>query len=190
MLKNDICQEIMGFLENLRRDLPAIFNRKPTPKRGTGPGIFPGLRNDSAPDTKSPTLSSSQLPDRSDSDIAGIGRKTAGGIIKGRIKDIGSSLGLEYGRVFIKDQKTLWASCSGKRNLNFNWRLAAAPPEILDYVVIHELCHLREMNHSKKFWGLVGEACPDYKARKKWLNDHSRELRNGRDLLTPVTGNS
>ncbi len=175
MLKNDICQEVMGFLENLRRDLPGIFSgRRPDPSPSPKPHIRPDARSSGHPTP----------------DAAGIGRKMAGGIIKGRIKNIGSSMGLEYGRIFIKDQKTLWASCSGKRNLNFNWRLAAAPPEILDYVVIHELCHLREMNHSKKFWGLVGEACPDYKARKKWLNDHSRELRNGRELLTPVNRDS
>ena len=78
----------------------------------------------------------------------------------------------------IKDQRTLWGSCSGRKNLNFNWRLAAAPPEALDYVVIHELCHLREMNHSKKFWALVGLACPDSAARRKWLKENYAALRH------------
>jgi len=86
-------------------------------------------------------------------------------------------LGLEYGRVFVKDQRTLWGSCSGRKNLNFNWRLAAAPQDILDYVVIHELCHLREMNHSRKFWDLVRAACPDYPARRKWLRDNCALVR-------------
>ena len=113
MLKNDICQEVMGFLENLRRDLPGIFSgRRPDPSPSPKPHIRPDARSSGHPTP----------------DAAGIGRKMAGGIIKGRIKNIGSSMGLEYGRIFIKDQKTLWASCSGKRNLNFNWRLAAAPP--------------------------------------------------------------
>jgi hypothetical protein len=106
-------------------------------------------------------------------------RKTAKDIIRARVNYWGLALNLEYDRVFIKDQRTLWGSCSGKRNLNFNWRLAAAPPEVLDYVVIHELCHLREMNHSKKFWGLVAVTCPGYAARRKWLKDNSMVLRGG-----------
>jgi predicted metal-dependent hydrolase len=161
---NDICQEVKGFLESLRRDLPTLFQRGPLPKCGARPA------NPSSGPVARPAS-------RLAADFTEIGRKKAGEIIKERIESIGSSMGLEYGRVFIKDQKTLWASCSGKRNLNFNWRLAAAPPEILDYVVIHELCHLREMNHSKRFWRLVGESCPDHKARKKWLRDNSARLR-------------
>ena len=182
---NDICQEVKGFLESLRRELPALFQRAPLPKCGARPAA-PPLSRPPQPSG----FQAVQPPSRPAAEFTGIGRKKAGEIIKGRIETIGCSLDLEYGRVFIKDQKTMWASCSGKRNLNFNWRLAAAPPEILDYVVIHELCHLREMNHSKKFWSLVGEACPDYKARKKWLKDHSRELRNGRQLLIPLNCNS
>lgn len=165
---SNICQEVRGFLESLRRDLPALFPGRP--KGGAGPAtLSPAVRPSGNP--------VAQLSGLRAAGLAGNGRKEAGKLIKERIEKIGCSLGLEYGRVFIKDQKTLWASCSGKRNLNFNWRLAAAPPEILDYVVIHELCHLREMNHSKRFWSLVGESCPDYKARKKWLRDNAARLR-------------
>ncbi len=187
---NDICQEVMGFLESLRRELPGIFSGRQSrfpaaPKSRTSPASRP-----SAGPAVLPPLRRAEPGTGDLSESVGISRKKAGEIIKGRIESVGGSMGLEYGRVFIKDQKTLWASCSGKRNLNFNWRLAAAPPEILEYVVIPELCHLREMNHSKRFWSLVREACPDYKARKKWLRDHSRLLRNGRELLLPVTCNS
>ena len=160
----------MGFLESLRRELPALFQPKPPSKRGAGPfARIPGNTIVRPPVVRQPGYP--------DAVLTGIDRKKGGEIIKGRIESISSSMGLEYGRVFIKDQKTLWASCSGKKNLNFNWRLAAAPPEILDYVVIHELCHLREMNHSKRFWHLVGESCPDYKARRRWLRDNAALLR-------------
>lgn len=71
----------------------------------------------------------------------------------------------------IKDVKSRWGSCSSKRNLNFNWRLVMAPMEVLDYVVVHELCHLKEMNHSKNFWRLVEEIQPDYKKHKNWLKE-------------------
>ncbi|HWQ40525.1 MAG TPA: SprT family zinc-dependent metalloprotease, partial [Desulfosporosinus sp.] len=71
--------------------------------------------------------------------------------------------------VRFKNQKTRWGSCSNKGNLNFNWKLVMAPMHIVDYVVVHELCHLRQMNHSKEFWQLVGSQIPDYKERRKWL---------------------
>lgn len=69
----------------------------------------------------------------------------------------------------IKDVRSRWGSCSSKGNLNFNWRLVLAPMEVLDYVVVHELCHLREMNHSKAFWSLVEGILPDYRKRREWL---------------------
>lgn len=79
-------------------------------------------------------------------------------------------------RIHIKDQKTRWGSCSSKCNLNFNWRLVMAPPEVLDYVVVHELCHLTHMNHSRDFWGLVGQVMPEYKERRRWLRENGSLL--------------
>lgn len=72
----------------------------------------------------------------------------------------------------IKDQKTRWGSCSSLNNLNFNWRLIMAPPEVLDYVVVHELCHLTHLNHSREFWNMVEEVMPEYRKHKKWLQDN------------------
>ena len=88
----------------------------------------------------------------------------------------GPRVGKEYGRVTIRDQKTRWGSCSSQHNLNFNWRLILAPPEVLEYVVVHELCHLWEFNHSKRFWELVGQQMPEYEIWKKWLKQHGPEL--------------
>jgi hypothetical protein len=65
-------------------------------------------------------------------------------------------LGLQYRSIGIRDPRTRWGSCSRKGNLSFSWRLAAAPPEILEYVVVHELCHIREPSHQKRFWPLGG----------------------------------
>jgi predicted metal-dependent hydrolase len=75
----------------------------------------------------------------------------------------------EYGRIAIKDTKRAWGSCSTKGNLNFSYTLAFIPLELADYVVVHELCHLREHNHSKHFWALVAQSIPDYKERRKQL---------------------
>lgn len=84
--------------------------------------------------------------------------------------------GGSFTRITIRDQKTRWGSCSAKGTLSFNWRLMLAPPAVLDYVVVHELCHLTHMNHSKAFWALVESVCPDYRTHRKWLKEHGQEL--------------
>ncbi|MDE7130215.1 MAG: M48 family metallopeptidase [Lachnospiraceae bacterium] len=84
--------------------------------------------------------------------------------------------GGSYNRITIRDQKTRWGSCSARGTLSFNWRLMLAPPAILDYVVVHELCHLTHMNHSTAFWQKVESVYPDYRTARKWLKDHGQEL--------------
>ena len=85
-------------------------------------------------------------------------------------------VGRQPGRITIREQKTRWGSCSSKNNLNFNWKLIMAPPPALDYVVVHELCHLHEFNHSPRFWQLVAAQMPEYESWKKWLKQHGAEL--------------
>jgi predicted metal-dependent hydrolase len=84
--------------------------------------------------------------------------------------------GFTYGRIAIRDQKSRWGSCSRQGNLNFNWRLLLAPLSVLDYIVIHELAHLKEGNHSPRFWALVAEKCADYREQRNWLRQHGPEL--------------
>lgn len=84
--------------------------------------------------------------------------------------------GVTYGRITIRNQKSRWGSCSSKGNLNFNCLLMLMPPEVLDYVVVHELCHRKEMNHSPKFWTEVGKILPDYEKQKLWLKEHGDEI--------------
>lgn len=84
--------------------------------------------------------------------------------------------GGEVKAIRIKDQKTRWGSCSSLHNLNFNWRLIMAPGEVLDYVVVHELCHLTHMNHSRDFWNMVEKVMPDYRVYRKWLKDNGNRL--------------
>lgn len=80
--------------------------------------------------------------------------------------------GLSWNRISIRNQKTRWGSCSKKKNLNFHFKLALVPSELADYVVVHELCHLKEFNHSKKFWELVALAVPDHQEKRKELWKH------------------
>lgn len=85
-------------------------------------------------------------------------------------------MGVTYGRITIRNQRTRWGSCSSKGNLNFNCLLMLAPPEVQDYVVVHELSHRKEMNHSPRFWNEVASVLPEYQQYKQWLNDHGEEL--------------
>lgn len=85
-------------------------------------------------------------------------------------------MGVEYKQFRLKEQKTLWGSCSAQGNINLNWRVILAPEPIIDYLVIHELAHLRYLNHSKDFWHLVESYMPEYRNRRKWLKEHGREL--------------
>lgn len=85
-------------------------------------------------------------------------------------------MGISYGRITIRRQKTRWGSCSQSGNLNFNCLLMLAPPGVVDYVVVHELCHRIEMNHSPRFWKLVGKVYPDYDRWKRWLKENGGRL--------------
>jgi predicted metal-dependent hydrolase len=85
-------------------------------------------------------------------------------------------LGVRPARIQIRDQRSRWGSCSTRGTLSFNWRLVLAPLEVLDYVVVHELCHLRHPNHSGRFWRLVEERRPNFRAQRDWLNEHGPEL--------------
>lgn len=88
-----------------------------------------------------------------------------------RVAYFAQRMGVTYGRITIREQKTRWGSCSGKGNLNFNWKLMRMPPEALDYVVVHELAHRREMNHSARFWAIVEKELPDYRERRRMLRN-------------------
>lgn len=104
-------------------------------------------------------------------------RRQARAIIAERLAHWNTHYGYTWTRLSIKEQKTRWGSCSRAGSLNFNWRLLLAPLPALDYVVIHELCHLKEPNHGAGFWALVAQTCPDYREWRGWLRKHGHELR-------------
>ena len=103
-------------------------------------------------------------------------RERAKSVLAQRTAYFARQVGATYGRITVRDQKTRWGSCSQTGNLNFNFRLILAPLEVLDYVVVHELCHRRQMNHSTQFWQEVAQVLPDYRKRKAWLTENGWRL--------------
>lgn len=108
--------------------------------------------------------------------------KKAAEYIPGRAAYFANIMGVSYGRITIRCQKTKWGSCSGRGNLNFNCLIMLMPEDVIDYLVVHELCHRKEMNHSKRFWAEVEKVLPGYKNQEKWLKE------NGGKIMMRVTG--
>lgn len=104
--------------------------------------------------------------------------------IERKAKYYSKVMGVNYNLIKIKDQKTRWGSCSSKRNLNFNWRLIMFPEWVMIYVIIHELCHLIYLNHSKEYWKLVSNYMPNYKEAHKWLKENGKILSAGYNINT------
>lgn len=102
----------------------------------------------------------------------GKNKEKARRFIKERLSDLNRFYGFKIGSVAIRNQKTRWGSCSGKGNLNFNYKVMFLPKEFADYIIVHEICHIKEMNHSINFWNLVGVSIPDYRRIRRELKKY------------------
>lgn len=91
-------------------------------------------------------------------------------LVKNKLEQFNQFYNFKYNKITVRNQSTRWGSCSRRGNINFNYKLVLLPEELLDYVVVHELCHLGEFNHSKNFWKLVAKTIPDYNKRRRELN--------------------
>jgi predicted metal-dependent hydrolase len=103
-------------------------------------------------------------------------RRQARTEIAPRLDVAAAAVGRSYTRLTIRDQRTRWGSCSSTGAMSFNWRLLLAPEAVLEYVVRHEACHLAVMDHSPRFWGLMGAVMPGYEQPRRWLRDHGATL--------------
>jgi predicted metal-dependent hydrolase len=103
-------------------------------------------------------------------------RVAARELVTGVAEEEAEGIGVAYQRIRIGGQRTLWGSCSARGTLSFNWRLVLAPLEVLDYVVVHELCHLRFPDHSTRFWALVERHRPHWRHQREWLRQYGPEL--------------
>ncbi|HEV8387883.1 MAG TPA: M48 family metallopeptidase, partial [Nitrososphaera sp.] len=100
-------------------------------------------------------------------------------MIEARLPMLAARMNAQYNKVSVKKQKSRWGSCSKKGNLNFNLMLAAAPPAVLDYVMIHELAHVSVLDHSPRFWAIVQAADPEYKSHREWLSSFAPLIKVG-----------
>ena len=120
-------------------------------------------------------ISVPKLPAFTDGEIEDLARQALT-VLPERAAYYAPLVGVTYGRITIRNQRTRWGSCSSEGNLNFNCLLMLTPAEVQDYVVVHELCHRKEMNHSAAFWAEVERVLPDYRAKRQWLKDNGAAL--------------
>lgn len=104
-------------------------------------------------------------------------------IIINRVKELGENYNLIPSNILIKNQKSRWGSCNSRKEIRLNWRLILMPYSVMDYIIIHELCHLEHMNHSKDFWNLVEKLMPNYKDSEKWLKNNGISILNIEELI-------
>lgn len=103
-------------------------------------------------------------------------RNKANETLKAKTAEWAQKIGVEFNNIVIKDQRTCWASCSGKKNINYSYRIVKMPLAVQDYLMVHELCHLVHMNHGQEYWQLVAQFCPDYKSHRRWLNENKGSI--------------
>jgi predicted metal-dependent hydrolase len=105
-------------------------------------------------------------------------RRQAREALTARVKVRAREMHVEPGRMFVMGQRTKWGNCSRRRNFSFNWRMVLAPPDVLDYLVVHELAHLLVPAHTAEFWLIVRSFCPRFESHRQWLKEHARRLRS------------
>jgi predicted metal-dependent hydrolase len=169
----------------LRRQLRWIVSQRYVTARNAGSVFFRGLllplEVDSAGPTRSVMLGTERV-------LVGPGeqakvavcrrlREIAARELPARLNELAEALSLQVGGVAVRNQSTRWGSCSPGGEISLNWRLVQMPENVRDYILIHELVHLREPSHSRRFWQLVEQHCPHHRASRKWLEAHEAELR-------------
>ncbi|MDR0645448.1 MAG: M48 family metallopeptidase [Elusimicrobiota bacterium] len=179
--------DVKIFIEKLKNDLPEVFSSRGLESSAPTPGkvLYQGdlLESDIIvnPDIEksSAALENGRVViylKSKDDNAGGIVenwlRSRATEILTRRAGEWAEKMGVRYNNIAVKDQKTMWASCSQKNNLNFSYRIIKMPKVIMDYLIVHELAHLIHFNHGADYWATVAQYCPDYKEHRKWLNNN------------------
>ena len=168
--------EVRDFLSSLKSDWPEIFG----PRKAVRPKAEAPSQSLAVPPTPVPrkALPSVLIPSvAADAPLKdGLPAGDLPALFRSRAEHWAPYLGVTFNRVSVKDQRTLWGSCTREGNLNFSWRLALAPDAVLDYLVVHELAHRAQMNHSRRFWAVVETLCPGHRSHRRWLRKNGRAL--------------
>ena len=196
-----VVSDVKLFIERLKKEMPEVFGG-PQENAETQPGkilyegkLYP-VRIHLTPDQDEGVDFNGdffniylQTPQANPNELAvNWLREKAAEVLKAKTAEWAAKIGVEYNHIVIKDQQTLWASCSAKKNINYTYRIIKMPPAIRDYLIVHELCHLVHMNHGEEYWQLVGQFCPDYKNSRRWLNENRGAVFAELDLkYTPQT---
>lgn len=180
-----VISDVKLFIERLKKEMPEVFgsaeeNSAAEPDKILYEGKLYPVRIHVTPDQEEGVDFNGELfniylqtPQANPNTLAETWlREKATEVLKAKTAEWATKIGVEYNNVVIKDQQTLWASCSAKKNINYTYRIIKMPPAIRDYLVVHELCHLVHMNHGTEYWQLVGQFCPDYKTCRRWLNEN------------------
>ncbi|WP_424245861.1 hypothetical protein Dip510_000796 [Elusimicrobium posterum] len=180
--------DIKLFIEQLKADLPEVFTKEQEKQQTQGKILYMGNLYtpliEVVPGAEPAVLFEDQniiitIPEESFdiSELAENWLRTQAEItLKERTKEWAAKMGIEYNNVFIKDQKTMWGSCSDKKNINFSYRIIKMPVIIMDYLIVHELAHIVHMNHAQEYWSLVAQYSPDYNEHRKWLNNNRAHI--------------
>ena len=180
-----VISDVKLFIERLKKEMPEVFGG-PQAQAETESGkiLFEGKLYDTrihvTPDQEEGIEFNGELfhiylqtPQADPNAIATQWlREQATQVLTAQTAEWAAKIGVQYNNIVIKDQQTLWASCSAKKNINYTYRIIKMPTAIRDYLIIHELCHLVHMNHGAEYWQLVGQFCPDYKTCRRWLNEN------------------
>lgn len=152
-----ILSEVRDFLSSLKKEWPEVFLPAKRPKAEGQFVAVPSVAVDAPVKAAVP-----------EDDLVALFRS--------RAEYWAPFLGVTFNRISVKDQRTLWGSCTREGNLNFSWRLALAPDAVLDYLVVHELAHRAQMNHSRRFWEVVERVCPGHRTHRRWLRRNGAAL--------------
>jgi hypothetical protein len=174
MTGSSIVNEVRDFLSSLRTEWPEIFISPKRPKAEDPKPIVVAV----------PFVAQAVLPAEQIIPSIAVDAPMKSSIAEGDLVKLFRSrceywapfLGVSFNRVSVKDQRSLWGSCTREGNLNFSWRLTLAPDAVLDYLVVHELAHRAQMNHSRRFWEVVERVCPGHKTHRRWLRKNGRAL--------------
>ena len=165
--------EVRDFLSSLKTEWPDLFAIKKRPKAEAPSRVavaVPAVTQAVLPSLQIPSVPADAPAKSVPLDINLVA------LFRSRADFYAPLLGVTFGRVSVKDQRSLWGSCTRAGNLNFSWRLTMAPDCVLDYVVVHELAHRAQMNHSRRFWEVVERVCPGHRTHRRWLRKNGKSL--------------